>query len=102
MRRVCKCTVRFIDRRGVKHSTAVQASSTYEAVCRAWAVFKSLPDTEEESYKAREFIVEMNEDPKIFVVNLDKLLAALLRGRHGRLENPRKAWLRKLLDGAAH
>jgi hypothetical protein len=93
-----ECTVRFIDRRGVERSTRVNAASTYEAVCRAWAIFKGASDTEEESYKAKEFIVEMWDEPKTFVVNLDKLLASLLRGRHGRDENPRKKWLRKLLD----
>jgi hypothetical protein len=96
-----KCTVRFIDRGGIQRSTIVQAASTYEAVCRAWAAFKSSPDTEEESYKTKEFIVEVRDEPKIFTVNLDKLLAGLLRGRHGRGENPRKAWLRKLLGGNA-
>ena len=93
-----KCTVRFVDRRGVERSTRVQAASTYEAVCRAWAAFKASPDTEEESYKTQEFIVVMGEEPKSFTVNLDKLLASLLRGRQGRDENPRKKWLRKLLD----
>jgi len=97
-----KCTVRFIDRRGVERSTRVSAASTYEAVCRAWAQFKRSPDTEEESYKAKEFVVEMEEEPKRFVVDLDKLLASLLRGRHGRDENPRKKWLRKLLDEMPH
>jgi hypothetical protein len=43
-----KCTVRFTDRRGVERSTLVKAASTYEAVCRAWAIFKQRSDTEEE------------------------------------------------------
>jgi hypothetical protein len=76
----------------------VQAASTYEAVCRAWATFKASADTEKESSKTNEFIVEVFERPKTFTVHLDKLLAGLLRGRHGRMENPRKAWLRRLLD----
>lgn len=64
-------------------------------------MFKASPDTEEESYKTKEFIVEIWDEPKRFVVDLDKLLASLLRGRHGRDENPRKKWLRKLLDERA-
>jgi hypothetical protein len=49
MGRVCKCTVRFIDRGAVERSTQVQAASTYEAVC-PWTIFKLPLETEEESY----------------------------------------------------
>jgi hypothetical protein len=61
--RVCKCTVRFSDRRGIERSAQVEAASTYDAACRAWAKFKSSTGTEEESYKTQEFIVEVQEDP---------------------------------------
>ena len=96
--RVCACTVRFRDRRGVEHSTEVRASSVYEAACHAWATFKSSKHTEEESYKAEEFIVGLWEEPKTFHVNLEKLLRWLDRGRRGHKNTPRKEQLRKLLD----
>lgn len=66
MIRVCACTVRFRDRRGVEHRTEVRAASVYEAACRAWANFKSSERTEEESYKTEEFIVEVCDTPKTF------------------------------------
>jgi len=96
--RICSCTVRFRDRRGVEHSTEVRAASVYEAACRAWAIFKSAEKTEEESYKTAEFIVEVHDEPKTFHVNLEKLLAWLDRGRRGSKETPRKVELRRLLD----
>jgi hypothetical protein len=96
--RVCACKVRFRDRRGVEHSTEVRATSVYEAACRAWAIFKSAEETEEESYKTDEFIVEMHEEPKTFHVNLEKLLEWLGRGRRGSKDTPRKQELRRLLD----
>jgi hypothetical protein len=96
--RVCACTVRFRDRRGIEHSTEVRASSVYEAACRAWANFKSAPSTEEESFKTDEFIVEMHEDSKTFHVNLEKMLTWLNRGRRGSRDTPRKQELRRLLD----
>lgn len=61
--RICACTVRFRDRRGVEHSTEVRAASLYEAACRAWAIFKTVEETDEESHKAEEFIVELHEEP---------------------------------------
>ncbi len=96
--RVCACTVRFRDRRGVEHSTEVRASSVYEAACRAWANFKSVPETEEESYKAEEFVVDLWEESRTFHVNLEKLLGWLDRGRGGHKDTPRKKQLRRLLD----
>ncbi len=95
--RICACTVRFRDRRGVQHSTEVQAASVYEAACRAWTVFKSAKETEEESFKTEEFIVEVHGEPKTYHVNLDKLLGWLDRGRHGRNDTPHKQHLRELL-----
>ena len=92
------CTVRFRDRRGVEHSTEVRATSVYEAACRAWATFKSSEQTEDESYKTEEFIVEMCEEPKTYRVNLERLLGWLDRGRRGHKDTPRKQQLRKLLD----
>lgn len=98
MGRVCACTVRFCDRKGVERSVEVQAASVYEAACRAWAIFKADQGTEEESYKAKEFVVEVYQEPKVFQVEVEKLLAWLERGRRGRRDTPRKQWLRRLLD----
>lgn len=100
MSRVCRCTVRFSDRRGFEHSTDVQAASVYEAACRAWANFKSVEETEEESFKTKEFVVEVHQDPKVFHVELEKLLEWLDRGRRGSRDTPRKKWLRRLLDAS--
>ena len=98
MGRVCRCTVRFSDRKGFEHSTEVRAASVYEAVCRAWAIFKSNEETDEESYKTKEFVVEVQLDPKVFHVGLEKLLEWLDPGRRGHRDTPRKIWLRRLLD----
>ena len=98
MGKVRKCTVRFSDRKGVEHSTEVQAASLFEAACRAWANFKSVEATEEESYKTKEFVVEVHQDPKVFHVELEKLLEWLERVRRGHKDTPRKQWLRRLLD----
>ena len=97
MGRICTCAVSFRDRSGVKHSTEVQACSVYEATCRAWAIFKSAPETEEESYKTDEFIVEVHDEPKTFRVNLEKMLEWLNRGRRGSKDTPRKRELRRFL-----
>ncbi len=78
--RVCACTVQFRDRRGVEHKTEVRASSVYEAACRAWAIFKSSEQTEEESYKAEEFVVDLWEESRTFHANLEKVLGWLDRG----------------------
>jgi len=64
--RVCRCTVRFSDRRGFEHSTDVRAASVYGATCRAWSVFKSEEGTEEESFKTKEFVVEVIKSRKFF------------------------------------
>lgn len=98
MGRVCACTVRFRDRKGVERSTEVRAASVYEAACRAWANFKARAETEEESYKTTEFVVEVHQEPKVFHVEPEKLLAWLERGRRGHRDTPRKLWLRRLLD----
>lgn len=98
MGRVCACTVRFRDRKGVERSTKVQAASVYEAACRAWANFKACAETEEESYRTKEFVVEVHQEPKVFHVELEKLLAWLQPGRRGSQCPPRKKWLRRLLD----
>ncbi len=96
--RICACTVRFRDRRGVEHSTEVQAASVYEAACRAWTTFKMSEQTEEELYKTEEFVVKVSEKPRTYRVNLEKLLAWLDPGRRGRDDTPRKQLLRKLKD----
>ena len=64
MPRQCNCTVRFIDRRGVERLTRVRAASIYEAVCRGWTEFKRSTDAEEESYKTKEFVVEVEDEVK--------------------------------------
>jgi hypothetical protein len=76
----------------------VQASSVYEAACRAWAKFKCSEETEEESYKTEEFIVEVHEEPKTYRVNLEKMLEWLNRGRRGSKDTQQKQRLRKLKD----
>ena len=93
-----KCTVRFFDRRGIERSTEVQAASLYDAACRAWSNFKAVEEIEEESFKTKEFIVEVHQDPKVFHVEMEKLLEWLERGRRGSRDTPRKQWLRRLLD----
>jgi hypothetical protein len=93
---VQKCTVSFLDRRRVRHSVDVQASSSYEAVCRAWAIFRSVDLTAEESYKTEEFRVDIDER-KSFNVNLDKLLKFVSKPPRERNESPYKQKLRKLL-----
>jgi hypothetical protein len=76
----------------------VQATSVYEAACKAWAKFKSSAQTEEESFKAEEFIVKVHEEPKTYHVNLEKMLAWLNRRRHGSKDTQNKQRLRKLKD----
>ena len=99
MSRMCSCTVKFTDRRAVEHTAEVRAASVYEAACRAWAIFKSRgEDTMEESYKTEEFVVELHAEPRVFHVEIEKLLAWLERGRRGHRDTPRKRWLRRLLD----
>jgi len=62
----------FANRKGVERSTEVQAASVYEAACRAWANFKACAETEEESYKTTEFVVEVHQEPKVFRVGFWK------------------------------
>ncbi len=45
-------------------------------------------------------IVEVHQDPRVFHVELEKLLEWLDRGRRGSRDNPRKQWLRRLLDAS--
>jgi hypothetical protein len=96
--RVCACTVSFCDRGGVKHSAEVRAASVYEAACRAWAKFKSSAETEEESYRTEEFLVEVREEPKTYRINLERMLEWLNRGKRGSKDTPYKQRLRKLKD----
>jgi hypothetical protein len=98
MGRVCVCKVWFCDRQSIERSAEVQAASVYEAACRAWAIFKSSEETFEESFKAKEFVVEVRDEPRTFHVNLEKLLEWLDRGRRGLKDTPRKKHLRTLLD----
>ena len=71
----------FTIRKSFEHATEVQAASVYEAPCRAWSKFRSDDGTEEESFKASEFIAEVEQDPRVFHVGSDKLLWWLDRGR---------------------
>ncbi|PYU68835.1 MAG: hypothetical protein DMG49_15050 [Acidobacteria bacterium] len=84
-----KCTVRFFDRRGIERSTEVQAASLYEAACRAWSNFKAVEEIEEESFKTKEFIVEVHQDPKVFHVEMEKLLECGSNVEGGVHETPR-------------
>jgi hypothetical protein len=95
--RVQKCTVSFLDRRRIRHSVDVQAASSYEAVCKAWAIFRSVELTAEESYKMEEFRVDIDERES-FAVNLDKLLKFVNRGPREKNETAYKQKLRNLLD----
>ena len=52
----------------------------------------------EESFRANEFVVELHAEPRVFHVEIEKLLAWLERGRRGHRDTPRKRWLRRLLD----
>ena len=79
MGRVRRCTVRFSDRKGFEHSTEVQAASVYEAACRAWAKFRSDAETEEESFKASEFIVEVQQGPRVFHVGQGRVRVGSVR-----------------------
>jgi hypothetical protein len=73
-------------------------ASVYEAACRAWAKFETVPETVQESYMAEEFVVQIHGDAKTFQVNLEKLLNWLARGRRGHGDTPLKEQLRRLLD----
>jgi hypothetical protein len=64
----------------------------------AWAKFKSSEQTEEESFKTEEFIVEVHEEPKTYHVNLEKMLGWLNRGRRGSKDTQQKQRLRMLKD----
>jgi hypothetical protein len=93
-----RCTVKFIDRKIAEHTTEVQAASLYEAACRAFANFKAQPEVVDEVYKAHSFIVDVQQSPKRFLVNLEELYNYLDPGKRGRLDNPKKRALRGLMD----
>ena len=46
-----KCKVSFVDRRGVHHSVEVQAATVFEAVCRAFAIFKHSVVVRQQKYR---------------------------------------------------
>jgi hypothetical protein len=97
--RSCKCEVSFVDTQGKKHSRTVVAASTFEAVCRAWAQFRASPETCEDSFRTKEFCVEVPQLPKRYNVNSETLLRAISIGRKPDPRSlQRKKWLRKLLD----
>ena len=98
MGRVQRCIVRFSNGLGVERCTEVEASSLFEAACRAWAKFKSSDETFDESFRTEEFIVEVHETPKIYKVNLEKLLGWLDNRGRGPADGLQRKWLRKLLD----
>jgi hypothetical protein len=83
-----------------EHTTEVQAATLYEAACRAFANFKEQPEVVDEVYKAHSFIVEVHENPRRFLVYLEKLYTYLDPGKRGRLDNPKKQRLRSLMDAA--
>jgi hypothetical protein len=81
-----------------EHTTEVQAASLYEAACRAFANFKAQPEVIDEVYKARSFIVDVHQNPRRFLVYLEKLYTYLDPGKRGCLDNPKKKALRSLMD----
>jgi hypothetical protein len=88
--RVCACTVRFCDRKDVEHSAEVRAASVYEAACRVWAIFKADAGTEEESYKTKEFVVEVHQEPRVFQGRLEKKLKKSPTLKKPRVGHPRR------------
>ena len=70
----------------------------FEATCRAWEKFKSSDGTFDECFRTEEFIVEVHETPKIYKVNLEKLLGRLDNRGRGPTDGLQRKWLRKLLD----
>ncbi len=98
MGRAQRCTVRFSNSHGVERSAEVEASSLFEAACRGWAKFKSSDETFDESYRTEEFVIEVHEPPKIYKVNLEKLLAWLDSRGRGPADGLHRKRLRKLLD----
>ena len=81
MGRMCGWTVRFSDRKGFQHSTEVQAASVYEAAYLAWAKLRSDAEAEEESFRASEFIVEVQQDPRVFHVGQGRVRVSSVRSR---------------------
>jgi hypothetical protein len=81
-----------------EHTAEVQAATLYEAACRAFANFKAQPEVVDEVYKAHSFIVDVHQNPKRFLVYLEKLYTYLAPGKRGRLDNPKKKALRGLME----
>jgi hypothetical protein len=81
-----------------EHVTEVRAASLYEAACRAFANFKAQPKIVDEVYKAHSFIIDVHQNPRRFLVYLEKLYDYLDPGKRGRLDNPKKKALRGLMD----
>ena len=93
---VRSCVVWFTDRQGKRITAEVQATTVFEAACKAWTKFKLLgQDVLEESYKADYFLVEAAG--KTYRVDLEKLLKYTERGRKGRDDTAHKKQLRWLL-----
>jgi len=100
MRRLRRCTVHFSNGQGVERLTEVDASSVFEAACRAWAKFKLSDETFDESFRAEEFIIEVHEPLKTYKVNLENLLRWLGGRARDSSDGLHRRWLRKLLDAS--
>jgi hypothetical protein len=91
-----KCKVSFVDRRGVFHSVEVQASTVFEAVCRASAIFKH--SVVEDPTWAAEFIVEVREQPKLYRVKTEEMRRWLSSSGRSPKEHMERNRLQGLLD----
>jgi len=98
MGRIQRCTVGFSNAHGVERSTEVEAASLFEAACRGWAKFKSSDETFDESYRTEEFIIEVHEAQKTYMVKLENMLGWLGDKGRGPADRLHRKRLRQLLD----
>jgi hypothetical protein len=87
-----RCKVSFVDRHGVYHAVNVQAATVFEAVCRASAIFKR--SVAEDPTWAAEFVVEVQERPKLYRVKTEGMKKWLVRNGN----SPRDLMARKRLS----
>jgi hypothetical protein len=90
------CKVSFRDRRGVIHSVDVQASSVYEAVCRASAIFKN--SVVEDPTWTAEFLVEVLAQ-KTYHVRPETMRRWLDRSGISPKEHIQRKRLKQMLEG---
>jgi hypothetical protein len=90
------CKVSFRDRRGVNHSVDVQASTVYEAVCRASAIFKH--SVAEDPTWTAEFLVEVLAQ-KSYRVKPETLRRWLARSGTSPREHTQRKRLKQMLEG---